>query len=215
MIILVGSQKGGCGKSTLAVNVACCLAIEKSAEVLLLDADPQASVNRWFQERQEGLDSEGVVVHCLQASGDLRATLADLGKRYDHVVVDVAGRNSVELRTAMLSADVLLSPTRPSQYDLDTLPYLTEVFVESKIYNEKLRGLLVLNLCPTNPVIKEAEEAKAYVIQYPEFILADTLIHDRKAYRDSVSEGRSVLEWRDKKAAAEIHALVEEVLGNG
>lgn len=216
MIIMIGSQKGGCGKSTLAVNVAGYLAIERGADVLLVDADAQTSISRWAQDRQDNavITSMGSI-NSVQACGDIRATLRDLGKRYDHVVVDVAGRDSKELRSGMLAADVLISPARPSQYDLDTLPHLVEVFTNSKMYNEGLRGFLVLNLCPTNPVIKEAQDARTYLVDFPEFRLAGSLIHDRKAYRDSVSDGRTVLEWRDKKAANEIRSLMNEILADG
>ena len=96
-------------------------------------------------------------------------------------VVDVAGRDSRELRTGMIVADILISPARPSQYDLDTLPHLVDVFVQAQDLNPNLKGYLVLNLCPTNPVIKEAQDAQKYLADFPEFALADSLIYDRKA----------------------------------
>jgi chromosome partitioning protein len=210
MIILIGSQKGGCGKSTLAVNIASALALEHGADVLLVDADPQASVARWVQDRQERPELQNIP--CVQITGDVRKNLQDLASRYAYLVVDVAGRDSSELRSALAVADVLVSPLRPSQYDLDTLPHLAEVFSMAKDFNARLNAYLVLNLCPTNPVVTEAEEAQAYLREFPEFVLAETLINDRKAYRDSISEGRSVLEWKDPKAADSIRSLIREVL---
>ncbi len=210
MIILIGSQKGGCGKSTIAVNIASSLALDHDADVLLVDADSQRSVARWVQDRQnrQGLKD----IPCVQISGDVRKNLKDLAGRYDHLVVDVAGKDSSELRSGLSVADVLLSPLRPSQYDLDTLPHLAEVYSMAKDFNEKLKATLVLNLCPTNPVIREADEARTYLEEFPEFVLAETLINDRKAYRDSISEGRSTLEWKDPKAAGSIRLLTKEVL---
>ncbi len=209
MIILIGSQKGGCGKSTVAVNIAAALALQ-GKDVFLLDADPQSSSMRWAQDR---LDC-GVTPHIphAQASGSIHQTLKDLSSKYEYVIADTAGRDSRELRTGMTVADVLISPARPSQYDLDTLPHLADVFTQAKDLNPKLLGFLVLNLCPTNPVIKEVESAKSFLVDYPEFQLAETLIYDRKAYRDSISEGKSVLEWADAKAKHEIDALVGEVV---
>lgn len=212
MIILIGSQKGGCGKSTLAVNIASALVLDHKADVLLVDADPQGSVARWVQDRQER--SELKSIPCVQISGDVRKNLKDLAGRYQHLVVDVAGRDSSELRSGLAAADILLSPLRPSQYDLDTLPHLAEVFSLAKDFNQNLKAHLVLNLCPTNPVIKEAEEAQAYLQEFPEFMLAETLINDRKAYRDSIAEGRSVLEWKDDKAAESIRLLLKEVFSH-
>jgi len=210
MIILIGSQKGGCGKSTLAVNVASLLVLEANADVLLVDADPQGSMARWVQDRQ--IRAELKNIPCVQISGDIRQNLKDLASRYEYLVVDVAGRDSSELRSGLAIADVLLSPLRPSQYDLDTLPHLAEVYSLARDFNQNIKAHLVLNLCPTNPVIKEAEEAKAYLQEFPEFQLAETLIYDRKAYRDSIAEGRSVLEWKDEKAAESIRLLLKEVL---
>ncbi|WP_239995587.1 AAA family ATPase [Photobacterium phosphoreum] len=207
-IILLGSQKGGCGKSTLAVNVAGWL-VHQGHNVILVDADPQGSAVRWAQDRQEK-EKLKHIPH-VQASGNINQTLKDLAVHYDYVVADTAGRDSRELRTGMVIADVLLSPSRPSQYDLDTLPHLTEVFLQAQDINPKLKGYLVLNMCPTNPVIKEADDAKEYLSEFPEFKVATSLVYDRKAFRDCVAEGKTVFEWKDAKAKAEINALMEEV----
>lgn len=207
-VILLGSQKGGCGKSTLAVNVAGWL-IDNEKDVILVDADPQGSSARWAQDRQENGNLKNIP-H-VQASGNINQTLKDLSAKYDYVVVDTAGRDSRELRTGMVVADVLISPSRPSQYDLDTLPHLTEVFLQAQDMNPSLRGYLVLNMCPTNPVIKEADDARAYLSDFPEFAMASTLVYDRKAYRDCIAEGRTVFEWKDAKARDEINALMEEI----
>lgn len=209
MIILIGSQKGGCGKSTIAVNIAAALAL-KGKDVFLLDADPQSSSMRWAQDR---LDTEiSPHIRHAQASGNIHQTLKDLASKYEYVIADTAGRDSRELRTGMTVANILISPARPSQYDLDTLPHLAEVYSQAKDINPKLSGFLVLNLCPTNPVIKEVAAAQEFLSDYPEFKLAATLVYDRKAYRDSISEGKSVLEWSDAKAKHEIEALVEEII---
>lgn len=177
--------------------------------MILVDADPQGSSARWAQDRQENGNLKNIP-H-VQASGNINQTLKDLSAKYDYVVIDTAGRDSRELRTGMVVADVLISPSRPSQYDLDTLPHLTEVFLQAQDMNPSLRGYLVLNMCPTNPVIKEADDARAYLFDFPEFAMASTLVYDRKAYRDCIAEGRTVFEWKDAKARDEINALMEEI----
>ena len=100
MIVLIGSQKGGCGKSTIAINIAAYLA-KHNKDIVLVDADPQQSSANWVKDRDE---TNLPKVHCVQRYGDIKNTLKDLDSRYDYVIVDVAGHDSKELRTAMLTA---------------------------------------------------------------------------------------------------------------
>tara|TARA_R110002094_G_scaffold64437_3_gene74696 strand:- start:1000 stop:1644 length:645 start_codon:yes stop_codon:yes gene_type:complete len=209
MIILVGSQKGGCGKTTIAVNVAVELA-SRGCDVVLVDADKQRTAATWYQVRV-AYPSKVKVAH-FELSERINTQIIDLGKRYEYVVVDVAGHDSQELRSGMLAADILVSPMRPSQFDLNALPHLVEVFEQARDFNTALRGLVVLNLCPTLPTIKEAEQATEFVADLPGLNLATVRIHDRKAYRDSVAEGLSVREWTNEKARNEIAWLVDEII---
>ncbi|ELJ8766631.1 TPA: AAA family ATPase [Vibrio parahaemolyticus] len=208
MIILLGSQKGGCGKSTLAVNIAGQLA-QMGKDVCLLDADRQGSASEWVEYREEA--KSPLTIHSVSKYGNISETLSDLNQRYEFVVCDVAGRDSKELRYGMLVADILVSPLRPSQPDINTIPHLTEIFEQAKTINSSLRGLLVLNLCPTLPTIKEADQSAEYLDGLDGFSLAKVRVHDRKAYRDAFSEGLCVAEWKDQKARNEIEWLVNEV----
>lgn len=211
MIILLGSQKGGCGKSTIAVNL-CAELARTGGDVVLVDADRQGTAARWAQDRQARAVP---AVHCVQKYDNVRETLFDLDKRYGFVVVDAAGRDSRELRTAMTAAHVLLIPFRPSQPDLDTLPVLQEVITGAKDLNERLQVLGVLTMAPTNPVVNEAEEARAYLSDFPDIQALTTIIRDRKVYRDAISEGLGVVEMNNGKAKAEIQLLTQEIMGNG
>lgn len=73
MILLFGSQKGGCGKSTLAINTACYLA-NHGGDVVLLDADIQQSSANWVRDREQ---TELKAVHCIQRYGDTKSSLYD------------------------------------------------------------------------------------------------------------------------------------------
>lgn len=99
MIVLIGSQKGGVGKSTMAVNVAGYLILQQKKTAIIVDADDQKSIMTWFNDRQnvEGLPQIPVVA----ASGKIKETLLELNRHYDYVIVDTAGRDSAStLRTA-------------------------------------------------------------------------------------------------------------------
>ena len=209
MIILLGSQKGGCGKSTLAVNIAGQLAV-RGKDVCLVDADRQGSSSEWIEYRDDGSNLK--CIHAVSKFGNITDTLKDLNQRYEYVICDVAGRDSKELRYGMLAADIFISPVRPSQPDINTIPNLLDIFEQAKIINVNLKGYLVLNLCPTLPTIKEADQSAEYLSGLDGFVLANVRIHERKAFRDSFSEGLCVAEWKDIKAKNEIEWLVNEVL---
>ena len=209
MIILVGSQKGGCGKSTTAVNIATILA-HNSCDVVLVDADRQCTAANWAADRVSA--TRLPVVHCVQKYENISSTLLDLKKRYEYIIVDAAGRDSRELRTGMVAADMLLVPFRPSQPDLDTIPNLTEIIIQAKDLNPKLKVYGLITMAPTNPIINEEPEAREYLKDYPEIVLLSSTIKDRKVYRDAMSEGMGVIELANPKASTEITNLVKEII---
>jgi len=210
MIVLLGSQKGGCGKSTLATNLAAALA--HSSDVVLLDADNQGTSAQWSHDRE---DTDLPKVTCVQKYGNVTKTIKDLARKYDHVVIDAGARDSQELRTALLAADLVLCPFRPSQADVDTASQLVDVTTAAKDFNKGLQVSAVLALCPTNPVVKETQEAKAYLRDIDGLKVLNCHIYDRKVYRDALSTGQGVVESKNKKAAAEIRNLVKVIRKKG
>lgn len=209
MIILLGSQKGGCGKSTTAVNISAEL-VRQGKDVILVDSDIQGTSANWINDRNQNPSLQ--TVHCIQKYENIRETLSDLAKRYEYIIVDTAGRDSRELRTGMTIADILLVPFRPSQPDLDTLPRLDQIIKEAKDLNPKLLVFAMLTMAPTNPVINETAEAKEYLKDFPILNLLTSVIRERKIYRDCMSEGKGVVEMDNGKAAGEIQCLVKEIL---
>ncbi len=208
MIYLVGSQKGGVGKSTTTVNLAAELA-KANRDVVIVDADRQGTSNNWTTDRNQ---VPGVpTVHCVQKYDNIRDTLLDLNERYQYVLVDAAGRDSRELRTGMTAAHVLIVPFRPSQPDLDTMPKMQELIIQARDLNPGLRTFGLLTMAPTNPVVNEAREAQEFLKDYPEIELLKTIVRDRKVYRDCMSEGLGVVEMDNGKAKAEIQLLAQEL----
>ncbi len=208
MIYVIGSQKGGCGKSTIAVNV-CAELAQRGKDVVLVDSDRQGTASNWATDRAEVTTLP--TVNCAQRFDNVRETLLDFAQRYEYVIVDAAGRDSRELRTAMTAADILLVPFRPSQPDLDTLPTLVDIINQAKDLNERLQAKAILTMAPTNPQINETRESTEYLDNFPELELIKTVICDRKVYRDAMSNGRGVVEMNNDKASAEIKSLIEEV----
>lgn len=210
MIVTVGHEKGGCGKTTTATNMAVWLA-RRGADVLLLDADRQRSASFWAAVRAStpGLPT----VRCVQAMGNISSTVRDLAQRYEHVVIDCGGLDSVELRSGLLVSQRLLVPLRPSQFDLWSLAHLAEIVAAAQALNPSLGADVVLSLVPTNARVREGDEARTEVAKHENLRLLAQQVSDRKAYRDAVRGGWGVIEMDDAKAANEIAALAEEIYG--
>jgi chromosome partitioning protein len=214
MIILIGGKKGGSGKSTITMNIASELAKQKK-DVMIVDTDRQSSTAEWATERIRN-QSTLPEIFCVQKYNEIHTTLLDLNKRYEYVLVDTAGRDAPELRSAMIVANKLLIPVRPSQLDLNTIPDMQKIIQESKLVNPNLLTLAVLSMAPTNPIVNEAKEAQEFLAEFPSITLLKTIVRDRKIYRDAVSEGLGVVEIDKtsesaRKAKKEIQDLVKEI----
>jgi chromosome partitioning protein len=210
MIILIAHQKGGVGKSLLTVNLAA-EAQRRGRDVVVVEADPTIHTARiWTETREENGYKP---ITCQELRGNLHEDLLKLGQRYHHVLVDVAGKDSKELRTAMTAADILVAPMQPFQPDMDAALILVETMGAARKINPDLRVLSVLTRVPTNAFNSEARQALEYLEDYPELPVASVRIHERKTYRTALEQGLGAVETKDGKAKAEIQLLMNEILG--
>ena len=121
------------------------------------------------------------------------------------------GRDSEELRTAMVAADCLYSPLRASAADLWTVEHVDQLIGLAKALNPKLRSYALLTMAPTHPGVTEATDAAEMLRDFTHLPLAETIVRDRKVFRDAMCDGKGVLEMSDPKAIAEMTALTEEI----
>lgn len=217
MIILVGGEKGGTGKSTLSVNLAT-LHASRKGDVLLVDADKQASATKWSQVRMEIPGNPLVRVPSIQKQGKgLAGEVKGLAERYRDIIIDTGGRDSVELRSAMVIADLALFPFQPSQFDMWSAETISELIEMSSGLNPNLRVLVCLTKASPNPVVKEYLDAQEYLAGFPNLPMTDTVIRDRISWRRCIPEGRAIFEMPDpdEKAVAELLALYRTIFDAG
>jgi chromosome partitioning protein len=211
MILLFGGEKGGTGKSTTAFNMAAYAAIHNK-DILFVDADPQMSSSKSVSRRNLNYP-ELPKIPCAQLTGDIYDGLTELHKKYDCIVVDSGGRDSVELRSGLLIADLFYTTIRPSQVDLDTLPDLNDITIKAKAMNRKLTSFAIFTHAPTNPNMDDEKESKDILSQLPDFKPSTASLFYRSAYWRTFGNGLSLLEYVDKKAIEEINKLGEEIYG--
>lgn len=210
MIILVGSNKGGCGKSTTIVNLAVAFAKDKK-EVLVIDADRQSTISRWSNDRE--YYNVQPYIQVLQKYDNLQPALKELKGKYSTILVDVAGRNSREMLSAMLVADLLICPLQCSQPDLDTLTELKEQVVKATDFNPELKTYIYQTMASTNTKVKDKErnDFTDFVKQFEEFKLLGSINYFRKVYKDTMSEGKAILEYSNNDATSEVNDVFKEV----
>lgn len=211
MIISFSSVKGGVGKSTMAINMAVIRAAQ-GRDVLLIDADKQASAQQWAMLRAR--DASLPVMPCVGIQGDTLANqVRALAGKYDDIVIDAGGWDSVELRAALLVADAAVTPSMPSQFDIFSLSTMDKLVGDARSFNEKLRAFILVNNAPTNPAQTDEADMREYLSEMRNYETLKTTVKARKAYRICARDGRAATELArsDDKAAAEMLALAAEI----
>jgi chromosome partitioning protein len=207
MIVAVLNQKGGVGKTTLALHIAGEWA-RQGKRIIVIDADPQGSALDWSQQRaHEGLPRLVGVIGL--ARDTLHREAPQLARHADHVVIDGPPRIAALMRSAVLAADLVLVPVQPSPFDGWASGEMLTLIDEARVFRQRLVLRFVLNRCAVRTVIAR-RTAEALADHDPPALGAR--ISQRVAFADAAQTGRLVAELSETSAAArEIAALAREV----
>jgi chromosome partitioning protein len=205
MIVSLLNQKGGVGKTTLALHIATGLA-QQGHKCLLLDADKQSSALDWGANRE---DAPLFPILGLPKA-TLHRELSKISKDYAHVIIDSPPHANDVARSAIMASDVILIPVQPSPYDIWASEETVKLITEAAPLKEKLKTAFVINRKIVNTAIGRDVVDTLSSFAFP---VLSAQICQRVAFAESAAVGKTVLETEPESLAAqEIQDLVKELL---
>lgn len=199
-VLALITQKGGTGKSSLAVSIAVA-AQERGLRVYVVDLDPQGTAKNWFERRE----ADAPEVATIEPS-KLSAAIGALARqKYDLAILDTPGVDTPATAAAMQAADFCLIPARPSVADIEAArPTVRTLTRLGKPFS------FVLNQCPPGRSVRTSDAFRALQLSGS---VAGTTLAMRADHLDALAQGLGVTE-RDPagKAAAEVRDLVQWIL---
>jgi chromosome partitioning protein len=193
-VITFVTQKGGAGKTTLAINCAVAAAQRKKS-VLIIDLDAQASAEGWYQDRE----AESPRLVRLDSGGISEALAKARHAGFDYVLIDTPGKDEPATAAAIRAADFCIVPCRPTPVDLKAVP--PTVATINRL--SKPAVFVLTQTPPRGERIREAEVGLAML-----GIVCPIRVVARTAYQDAQGAGLGVAEFDPNgKAAAEIAQL--------
>jgi chromosome partitioning protein len=204
MIISLVNQKGGVGKTTIAVNLAACLAM-RGYRMLLIDADPQGSVLQWRSIEDNQIFD---VKHFPKPL--TRSDVKTLARGYRHVVMDGPPATGDITRSILTVSNLAIVPVGPSPLDLWSSKDTVSLIEEAGKVNRSLKGKLLI--CRKIACTRVGREAREAMETYPIEVFKSE-ISQRIAFVEAMISGLSVLQSAPgSEAAFEIRSLCEEVI---
>lgn len=200
-IITLAAQKGGVGKTTLAVNLAVA-AQAAGIRTALFDLDPQESATAWSERREAELPH----VEPISARRLYQAIDAAEANGFALTIIDTPPAAGAEAAAAAQRADLVVIPCRPSLIDLDAIKRTAQL-----ITSTGRTGVVVLNAAP--PTASTLLDDARTLAEATGLRVARTVLRERSAYRAAWPYGLGVIEHEPKgKAAQEVAALHKHLL---
>ena len=198
--IVLASQKGGAGKTTLAAHLAVVAEQEGAGPAVLIDTDPQGSLSAWWNAREA--DAPALASTSL---ADLPAKLQALASAgFKLAVIDTPPAITAAIRDVVRLADLVLIPTRPSPHDLRAVGSTVDIAQETG----RPFAFAVTQAKPTARLTVQAVAALSV-----HGAVAPSIVHDRVDYAASMVDGRTVRETDPRgRSAEEMKLLLSFVL---
>lgn len=204
-VITIANQKGGCGKTTVAVNLALNLALE-DLKITLIDTDPQRSAYETLNSRHEEPICEVAVIE-----ENVHQQVAQY-EDYDFAIIDTPPHNQKIIRAAIICADLVIVPVQDSPLDIRSADQTIKIIKEAQSQNEVLRAFFLLSRIQPNTIL--ARDLKRHLRKiYKDIPILKSELRNRVVYKQSIIYGKAITEYEKMGAASEeVEALTKEIL---
>ena len=204
-VITICQQKGGTGKTTLAVHLALAFVKLHNLKIAIIDTDPQGSLGKWFVVRSEKkVSNENLTFKTASLWGAQYESKA-LKKDHDIVIIDTPPKIESDARPSIEAADLVLIPMTPSHVDF----WATEAIIDIAKKAEKKIFIQINRANERSKLVKKTHE----YINTINVKSTNTLIGHRQIYASSMGEGKTAIEKQKKSnAVEEIKKLSEQIL---
>jgi len=204
-VITIAQQKGGTGKTTLAVNLALAFIKYHNLKVAIIDTDPQGSLGKWFMIRSEKKISNKNLTFKTASLWGAQYESKILKQDHDVIIIDTPPKIESDARPAIEAADLVLIPVAPSHVDF----WATEAIIEIA---KKAKRKILIQINRANHRSKLISKTYEY-IKGINISATKTLIGHRQIFIASMGEGKTVVEkQRKSKAVEEISKISEQIL---
>ena len=204
-VITIAQQKGGTGKTTLAVHLALAFIKYHNLKVAIIDTDPQGSLGKWFMIRSEKKISNQNLTFKTASLWGAQYESKILKQDHDIVIIDTPPKIESDARPAIEAANLVLIPVAPSHVDF----WATESIIEIA---KKAKRKILIQINRANHRSKLISKTHEY-IKSLNISATKTLIGHRQIFITSMGEGKTVVEkQRKSKAVEEIRKISEQIL---
>ncbi|MBF0518519.1 MAG: AAA family ATPase [Nitrospirae bacterium] len=203
-IISIVNQKGGCGKTTIALNIAINIAFENK-KVILFDTDPQRSATDTMSSRSD------TIIDIQFVSTDVHSKVLNFSS-YHYGVIDTPPHNDKTIRSAIICSDIIIIPIQDSPLDIRSASTSVDLINSARQHNHNIKAYFLLNRIQSNTILSK-ELDKHLRKLYKGISVLKSEVHNRVVYKQSLIYGQAVTEYEKLGPASnEINNLTKEIL---
>ena len=204
-VITISQQKGGTGKTTLAVHLAMAFIKYHNLKVAIIDTDPQGSLGKWFMIRSEKKVSNENLTFKTASLWGAQYESKTLKNDHDIVIIDTPPKIESDARPAIEAADLVLIPMAASHVDFWATGAIVDI---AKKANKKI----LVQINRSNQRSKLISKTNDF-IKSLDLLSTKTIIGNRQIYTSSMGEGKTAVEKQKKGSAVEeIKNLSEQII---